>query len=79
MKVRIEAGGREVEIECPDANVTVSDVAAEALGVWKATDGAGHGTEGPAYGFNADRRPSPNASPAHTGRFGIGRIGEVEA
>lgn len=37
MRVNINANGRQVEIECSDANVTPKDIAAEALAVWRAT------------------------------------------
>ena len=54
MKVRIDAGGRQVEIECADANVTAKDVADVALATWHETSGAGgRGTEGPAFGLTA--------------------------
>lgn len=73
MKVSINAGGREVEIECDGVNVTYSDVADKALQVWRDTEGAKHG-EGPAYGFHIDRRGvqvSPmNMSGSH-GRSGV--------
>jgi hypothetical protein len=40
MKVSINAGGREVTIECDDTNTSPKDVAAETLAVWHATAGA---------------------------------------
>lgn len=46
MKVSINAGGREVEIECDGVNVTYSDVADKALQVWRGTEGAKN-SEGP--------------------------------
>lgn len=49
MKVRIDAGGREVEIDCADTNTTPREVAAEALAIWKATGG----NDGVGYGFTA--------------------------
>jgi len=62
MKVRIDAGGREVEIECSGDNVSVRDVAAEALAMWHSTDGATEPSPGPAFGLAAqlahDRPPS---------------------
>lgn len=63
MRVTINAGGREVTIECGDANVTPKDVAAEALATWQATDGAQRPGDGPAsagvtIGFAATRDPS---------------------
>ena len=52
MKVHIDAGGREVTIECADANVSPREVASEALVLWKATATADEkGFEGPALGF----------------------------
>jgi len=62
MKVNINAGGRQVEIECSDANVSPRDIAAEALAVWKATDGSKHDSDGPAYGFTPERRLPTNGS-----------------
>lgn len=59
MKVRIDAGGRAVEIECSDANVTAKDVADVALATWHETSGSARGTEGPAYGFTPERRTDP--------------------
>jgi hypothetical protein len=61
MKVNINAGGRQVEIECSDANVSPRDIAAEALAVWKATDGT-KPSEGPAYGFVPQLGLSKNGS-----------------
>ena len=52
MRVQINAGGREVTIDCADTNVSVREVAAEALGVWAATEGA-KVSEGPAFGMAA--------------------------
>lgn len=75
MKVSINAGGREVEIECGDANVTYSDVADKALAVWRDTEGAKHG-DGPAYGFAAERR-GVQMSPMNMGGS-HGRSGVVE-
>lgn len=72
MKVSINAGGREVTIETiSDQNLTHSEVADKALEVWKETDGAANGTEGPAYGFSAERRER-NAQPG-------GQFWEVKA
>lgn len=48
MRVHINAGGREVTIDCADANVSVRDVTTEALAAWKATDGAQRPSDGPA-------------------------------
>ena len=59
MRVKIDAGGRAVEIECSDANVTAKDVADVALQAWHATDGAEKPSEGPAYGFTHAPGPAP--------------------
>lgn len=61
MKVSINAGGREVEIECGDANVSPRDIADHALAVWRATDGA-KPSEGPAYGFVPQVKLETNGS-----------------
>jgi hypothetical protein len=61
MKVNINADGRQVEIECSDANVSPRDIAAEALAVWKATDGS-KGSDGPAYGFTPQIQLDNNRS-----------------
>lgn len=63
MKVRIAAGGREVEIQCDDTNVSPKDIADHALEVWKATEGAKHDSDGPAFGYQAERRPTVTTSP----------------
>lgn len=63
MKVSIDAGGREVVIECSDTNVTHDQVADKALEVWQATAGVKHDSDGPAYGFSTERRGSHTTSP----------------
>lgn len=75
MRVNINADGRQIEIECPDANITVKDVAAEALGLWRATED--RDTSAPAYGFQSDRRGQADAAPTHLGRWGMGRVDAV--
>ncbi len=62
MKVRIDAGGRQVEIECGEAGTSYRELADKALEVWTGTEGASS-SEGPAYGFvsverSRDRDPS---------------------
>lgn len=57
MRVTINAGGREVTIECGDTNVSPKDIVAEALTVWTATAGA-KATEA-AYGFVTAERCAP--------------------
>lgn len=59
VRVTINAGGREVTIECADSNTTPKDVAAEALATWMATAGATSPTQGPAHGFVAAERSTP--------------------
>lgn len=70
MKVRIDAGGREVEIECSGDNVSVKDIAAEALSVWSATAGAREPSDGPAFGLTLGER-----SPDGRGVYPLG-LGE---
>ena len=69
MRVSINADGREVSIDCDPVNVTVRDVAAEALGLWRATRDEGKGFEGAAFGlsqqFAGDR---PVAGSSYHGR-----------
>lgn len=76
MRVSINAGGREVQIDCPDTNTSVTDVAEQALAVWRATDGAEKGTEGPAFGFRDDKRWTAPVSPLAMGN-GWRRMDEV--
>ena len=59
MKVRIDAGGRAVEIECPDVNATYTELADKALYVWQATDAAKVGA-GPAVGFSTHVAAQPS-------------------
>lgn len=63
MKVSIVGGGRSVEIECPDANVTIDTVGDKALALWRATDGPD--STGPAYGF----QPAFSADPPRVVAF----------
>lgn len=67
MKVRIDAGGRQVEIECGDTNVSYEGVANKALAVWKETAGA-NGSAGPAVGFMSAER-SREHDPSSTMRM----------
>lgn len=62
MRVNVNGGGRQVEIECGDANVTFDAVADKALEVWNATAGASRGG-GPALGFASMERSPRNGSP----------------
>lgn len=78
MKVRIDAGGREVEVECPAENVSVKEVVAEALAAWKATDGAAQPGDGPAFGFSHERR-GWQTSPMNLGGYGGAYITEPTA
>jgi hypothetical protein len=54
VKATINAGGREVSIECPDANTTATDVAAVALNMWQST--AAPDKQGPAFGLATAER-----------------------
>lgn len=63
MKVSINAGGREVTIECHDANVTAEGVGKIAMDLWQQTKGADERL-GPPYGFAAqERAPGPSMWP----------------
>lgn len=61
MKVRIEGGGRTVEIDT-DAKITPKTLAAIALDTWRATDNTRPPGDGPAYGFQSERRTHPPSS-----------------
>lgn len=67
MRVHIDAGGREVTIECADANVSAKDIATEALAVWQATDGAKPASEGPAFGLVTSERSPRTLEPMSRG------------
>lgn len=67
MRVKIDAGGRVVEIECADVNTSPSDVADRALKLWQDTDGARDSV--PAYGYQGERR-NGQTSATHSGRWG---------
>jgi len=56
VKVTIDAGGREVTIECPDTNVTYEQVADKVLELWSRTDGPKAPSEGPAFGLASERK-----------------------
>ena len=78
MKVRVNAGGREVEIECTDSNMSPKDVRDLAIQAWQATDGARAPSEGPAYGFQANAA-GRQVSPMNMGGYGRGYVGEPRA
>jgi len=59
VKVRIDAGGRAIEIECADANVSVDTVGSKALKLWQET--AATSTEGPGYGFTPQLASPPSS------------------
>ena len=60
--VEINAGGRYVRIQQDGRDVeTLLPLAEQA---WKATDGAKHESDGPAFGFQAERRGTPPAQPS---------------
>lgn len=67
MKVRIDAGGREVEIECADINMSPRELAAEALAIWRCTDGAAAPSPGPGFGLTGSEialeRSASSAAP----------------
>lgn len=64
MRVTVDAGGRKVEIETSDTNVTPKDVAEIAMGMWERTDG-GAERLGPATGFSsAERRGTRDVDPS---------------
>lgn len=77
MKVRIDAGGRAVEVECGDAGTSAREVLAEALAAWKATDGA-KATEA-AYGFVAAERRVNGSPMSMGGSYRKGHIHEPTA
>ena len=77
MRVSINADGREVSIDCDPVNVTVKDVAAEALGLWHATKAEGaRGTEGPGFGLQTNER---RADQPVAGDSWHGRLAPVQA
>lgn len=79
-KARIDAGGRIVEIETDSTAVSTGDLAARVLVIWKQTAEAGRPkTEGPAVGFQAERRGVPSASPMSMGGNGGEYIREPKA
>lgn len=61
-EIEINAGGRYVKItqDGRDAE-TLLPLAEQA---WKATEGAKHESDGPAFGFQAERRGTPPAQPS---------------
>lgn len=65
MRVQINAGGREVVIDCADTNVNVKDIAHEALVIWQCTEGVKAPSDGPAFGLAASEigtdRPATSA------------------
>lgn len=50
MRVRINSGGREVDIECADVNMSVKELADLAEEKWRATDAK---PPHPGLGFSA--------------------------
>jgi hypothetical protein len=54
VKARIDAGGREVEVETSsDTNVDPHALLDKVLATWEATEGAAKVSEGPAFGLQA--------------------------
>jgi hypothetical protein len=70
MRVKIDAGGRVVEVETlSDANVTVESLGKEAQRLWEQTDGA-QARPGPAYGFSAQLGPNQSRDQRAWMRYG---------
>ena len=60
--VEINAGGRYVRVTQDGRDVeTLLPLAQKA---WEATEGAKHEADGPAFGFQAERRHTPPAQPS---------------
>jgi hypothetical protein len=58
-KVRIDAGGREIELETTDARASVDALATTALALWTATDEAAYRREARSlFGLVASERAS---------------------
>ena len=69
MKVSIDAGGRKVEIEAADQNLSPADLAAQALSLWQATESAALVSNGPGFGLtqaaSGDRPVAGNRRSGH--------------
>jgi hypothetical protein len=66
VKVRIDAGGREIELETTDTRESVDALATTALALWKATDQALYRPEaGSLFGLVASER-APKRGPSST-------------
>jgi hypothetical protein len=76
VRVHINAGGRQIEIECGDTNVTPGDIVTLAKAAWDHTAGAE--PTAPAYGFSTDRRwvgdKTPDTMGAGWRRRGLGEV-----
>lgn len=71
MRVHINAGGREVELATEtDANISLRDVTAEALALWRSLDPPAGGV-GPAFGVQAELSQD---RPATTAGFTMGIV-----
>lgn len=70
-EIEINAGGRYVKIaqDGRDAE-TLLPLAEQA---WKATEGAKHESDGPAFGFQAERRWSADAHPVGNSAYDRGQ------
>lgn len=73
-KVRIDAGGRNVEIEAPEANV--DELRAQAIDTWKQTEATS--SNGPALGFQASKETS-EVEPTAMGGYGGGYMWRIKA
>lgn len=69
--IEINAGGRYVRIQQDGRDVeTLLPLAEKA---WQATEGAKHEPQGPAFGFQAERRWTPEAHPVGSSAYDKGR------
>jgi hypothetical protein len=56
VKIRIDAGGREVEVETPASGATVEHLAAVALMLWRETADAPHPVDSRGFGLVSTER-----------------------
>ena len=74
MRVNINAGGRQVEIEVDPTNVSLTDVVALAQATWDRTAGE---PSAPAYGFQSEKRWVDDKKPTGAGMWRP--MGDVDA
>lgn len=77
MRVTVDAGGRKIEIECDDRNVSPDAIADKALSVWQATANGGNASA-PGYGYQAERA-GRQQSPMSMGGYGGSYIHDPKA